>query len=227
MSTTFTTKSLIGGAFQLLLFPLALFLAAGTIFWPAAWIFLILFYGFAVITVHLLSRRNPALLEERMSLVGSGRRRGDKMLILLLVVSIAWLVLIPLDAVRFHWSQIPLWLQVVGALILSGSLALIHLAFRENAYLTPTVRIQNERGHAVVSTGLYQYIRHPMYAGCHLLFIGTPLLLGSLWGLVLAPVLIGLFFWRAVLEERVLRRELPGYEAYMAQVNYRFIPYVW
>lgn len=225
MSATFTTRSLIGGAFQLLLFPLVLFLAAGTIFWPVAWIFLILFYSFVVITVRLLSRRNPGLLEERMSL---GRaRQKDRMLILLLIVSIAWLILMPLDAVRFHWSQLPLWLQVVGAFMLSGSLVLIYLAFRQNAYLTPTVRIQEERGHTVVSTGLYHYIRHPMYAGCHLFFIGTPLLLGSLWGLLLAPVLIGLFFRRAVLEERVLRRELSGYELYMAQVNYRFIPYVW
>src|SRR5437660_6307008 len=135
MSTTFTKKSLLGGAFQLLLFPLVLFLAAGTIFWPAAWLFLILFYSFVVITVRLLSRRNPGLLEERMSLVRP--RQKDRMLILLLIVSVVWLILMPLDAARFHWSRLPLWLQVVGAFILSGSFVIIYLAFRENAYLTP------------------------------------------------------------------------------------------
>lgn len=222
-----TTKALLGGLFQVLLFPLVLFLAAGTIVWPAGWLFLLLFYGFVVITARMLFRRNPDLLGERMSMFSSNQKGQDGMFILLLVICIAWVVLMPLDAVRFHWSQMPFWLQAVGTIILVGSFALIYLAFRENAYLTPTVRIQEERGHTVVSTGLYRYIRHPMYAGCHLFFIGMPLLLGSLWGLLLAPVLIGLFFRRAVLEERVLRRELPGYELYMAQVNYRFIPHVW
>lgn len=222
-----TTKALLGGIFQLLLFPLALFLAAGTIFWSAGWIFLLLLYSFVIITARMLFRRNPGLLEERMSMFGPNQKGRDGMFLLLLVLCTAWVVLMPLDAVRFHWSQMPLWLQVVGAIILAGSFTLIYLAFRENAYLTPTVRIQEERGHTVVSTGLYRYMRHPMYAGCHLFFIGMPLLLGSLLGLVLAPILIGLFFRRAVLEERVLKKELPGYEAYMAEVSHRFIPYVW
>ncbi|HZO71884.1 MAG TPA: isoprenylcysteine carboxylmethyltransferase family protein [Ktedonobacteraceae bacterium] len=224
---TLTTKALLGGSFQLLLFPLALFLAAGTIFWSAGWIFLLLLYSFVIITARMLFRRNPGLLEERMSMFGPNQKGRDGMFLLLLVLCTAWVVLMPLDAVRFHWSQMPLWLQVVGAIILAGSFTLIYLAFRENAYLTPTVRIQEERGHTVVSTGLYRYMRHPMYAGCHLFFIGMPLLLGSLLGLVLAPILIGLFFRRAVLEERVLKKELPGYEAYMAEVSHRFIPYVW
>ena len=138
-----------------------------------------------------------------------------------------WLILMPLDAVRFHWSQMPVQLQGIGAIILIAAFTLIYLAFRENAYLTPTVRVQEERGHTVVSTGLYHYMRHPMYTGFHLFFIGTALLLGSALGFLLALVLIALFFRRAVLEERVLRKELPGYEAYMAQVNHRFIPYIW
>ncbi len=158
---------------------------------------------------------------------GPNQKGRDGMFVLLLVICMLWVILMPLDAVRFHWSQMPLWLQVAGAIILAGSFTLIYQAFRENSYLTPTVRIQEERGHTVVSTGLYRYIRHPMYAGCHLFFIGMPLLLGSLLGLVLAPILIGLFFRRAVLEERVLKKELPGYEAYMVEVSHRFIPYVW
>jgi len=132
-----------------------------------------------------------------------------------------------LDAVRFHWLQVPLWLQVVGALVLFGSFAIMYLAFRENAYLTPTVRIQQEREHAVVSTGPYRYVRHPMYTGFHLFFIGMPLLLGSTFGLVLSLILIGLVVRRAVLEEHLLREDLPGYDAYMTQVTSRFIPHVW
>ena len=226
MSKTLTTQALVGGVIQLLLFPLVLFLAAGTLAWPAGWIFLILFYSFVVVTVRLLSRHNSGLLEERMSVFKPNPKR-DTMFLLLCAVSLVWLVVMPLDAVRFHWSQVPLWLQVVGTLVLVGSFACMYLAFRENAYLTPTVRIQEERGHAVVSTGPYRYVRHPMYTGFHLFFVGMPLLLGSAFGLLLALVLIGLFVRRAVLEERLLREDLPGYDAYMAQVTSRFIPHVW
>lgn len=226
MSKTLTTQALVGGVIQLLLFPLVLFLAAGTLAWPAGWIFLILFYSFVVVAVRLLSRHNPGLLEERMSVFKPNPKR-DTMFLLLSAVSLVWLVVMPLDAVRFHWSQVPLWLQVVGTLVLAGSFACMYLAFRENAYLTPTVRIQEERGHAVVSTGPYRYVRHPMYTGFLLFFVGMPLLLGSAFGLLLALVLIGLVVRRAVLEERLLREDLPGYDAYMAQVTSRFIPHVW
>ncbi len=226
MSKILTAKALVGGIIQLLLFPLILFLAAGTLVWPAGWIFLILFYSFVIITVRLLSRHNPALLEERMS-VFKPSSKPDIMFLLVGVVSFIWLVVMPLDAVRFHWSQVPLWLQAVGALALIGSFAFMYLAFRENSYLTPTVRIQEERGQAVVSTGPYRYVRHPMYTGFHLFFIGLPLLLGSAFGLLLGLVLIGLIVRRAVLEEHLLREDLPGYDAYMAQVTSRFIPHVW
>ena len=121
----------------------------------------------------------------------------------------------------------PRVLQVVGAVTLVASFLLISLTFRENAFLSPTVRIQQERGQTVISTGPYHFVRHPMYAGGLLLFLGTPLLLGSWYGLVLVLVLIPAGAMRAVLEERVLREELPGYATYMAQVKYRLIPFVW
>jgi protein-S-isoprenylcysteine O-methyltransferase Ste14 len=139
----------------------------------------------------------------------------------------AWLVLMPLDAVRFHWSQMPLVLQIVGAIALLVSFLILSLTFRENSFLSPTVRIQEERGQTVISTGPYHYVRHPMYAGGLLLFLGTPLLLGSWYGLLLYLVLIPAVAVRAIPEERVLRAELPGYAAYMTQVKYRLIPYVW
>ena len=139
---------------------------------------------------------------------------------------LAWLVLMPLDAVRFRWSQMPGWLQVVGAVLLLCSLYLFFLTFRENPYLSPAVRIQPERGQTVISTGPYRYVRHPMYAGVIPFVVGTTFLLGSWYGLLGLIIVVGIAF-RAVREERVLRLELPGYEAYMARVKYRLIPYVW
>jgi protein-S-isoprenylcysteine O-methyltransferase Ste14 len=139
----------------------------------------------------------------------------------------AWLALMPLDAVRYHWSQIPIVLQVVGFMVLVTAFIVISLTFRENAFLSPTVRVQHERGQTVITTGAYRYVRHPMYASGLLLCLGTPLLLGSWYGLLVVVILVLVIAVRVVLEERVLHDELPGYAAYMEQVRYRLIRYLW
>jgi protein-S-isoprenylcysteine O-methyltransferase Ste14 len=207
---------------------LALFLPAGTIAWPVGWIDLILLYGWLLVGIVLLLKYNPGLLQERLRLSQPNQKAWDKVFLLLYELFLfAWLVLMPLDAVRFHWSRMPLLLQVIGAVALVGSFFLISLTFRENSFLSPMVRIQEERNQTVISSGPYHYVRHPMYAGGLLLFLGTPLLLGSWYGLLLFLLFIPGIAVRAVLEERVLRKELPGYDAYMAQIKYRLIPYVW
>ena len=121
----------------------------------------------------------------------------------------------------------PEWLQIVGAFVLLGSFYLFYRTFRENPYLSPVVRIQKDRGQTVVTTGPYNYVRHPMYSGFLLFVIGTSLMLGSLYGLIFGLLLVGVAGWRAVMEERTLKKELRGYDAYMAQVKYRLIPYLW
>ncbi|HEY7417241.1 MAG TPA: isoprenylcysteine carboxylmethyltransferase family protein [Ktedonobacteraceae bacterium] len=208
---------------------LPLFLAAGTLAWPAGWINLILLYGWLLIGIVLLLRYNPGLLAERLNTSPTNQKTWDKVFFLVFYLFFfGWLVLMPLDAVRFHWSQMPLVLQVVGGIALVVSFVLISLVFRENSYLSGVVRIQEERGHTVITTGPYRYVRHPMYAGGLLLFLGTPLLLGSWYGLLLALVMVLIIgLGRIALEERTLREELPGYDAYMKQVKYRLIPYVW
>jgi protein-S-isoprenylcysteine O-methyltransferase Ste14 len=221
-------KSHMWFAVSLLFMAASLFLPAGTLAWPAGWIFLILLHGWLLIGIGLLLKHNPSLLEERLRFSQSNQKVWDKVFIILYqLFLLAWLVLMPLDAVKYHWSQIPIMLQVVGVMLLITSFIIISLTFRENAFLSPTVRVQLERGQTVISTGPYRYVRHPMYAGGLLLFLGTPLLLGSWYGLLLVVLLILVVAVRAVLEERVLRDELPGYAAYMKQVKYRLIPYVW
>jgi len=210
-------------------FSLALFLPAGTISWPAGWAFLILFFGFVIAISLWLLRHNPGLLIERMTGAGKPDQKAwDKVFHLLAGVGFfSWLVLMALDAVRFRWSQMPLPLQGAGAFLLLASFALFFLTFRENAYLSPAVRVQSDRGQVVVSTGPYRHVRHPMYAAFILFALGTTLLLGSWYGLLLALVLIVMVAWRSVREERTLREELPGYVEYMATVKYRLIPYLW
>jgi protein-S-isoprenylcysteine O-methyltransferase Ste14 len=211
------------------IFALALFLAAGTALWPAGWAFLVLFFGFTFALSRWLLKHNPGLLTERMTGIGKpNQKTWDKVFYVgANLIFLAWLVLMPLDAVRFHWSQMALFLQVVGVLLLLCSFYLFFLTFRENAYLSPAVRVQTEREQTVVSTGPYRYVRHPMYATALLFLVSTTFLLGSWYGLFLRLLLFVGIARRAVQEERMLRAELPGYEEYMAQVKYRFIPYVW
>jgi protein-S-isoprenylcysteine O-methyltransferase Ste14 len=226
---TVNIKALVGLFIsQFLFFTLPLFLAAGTLAWPAAWIFLILWFGFSLAFTLWLFRYNPSLLKERMTITRPDQKAWDKVwMALISIVSIVWLVLMPLDAVRFHWSQVPLFLRVVGTIILLYSFYLSYVTLRENSYLSPMARIQRDRGQTVVSTGPYHYVRHPLYAAALLFLLGTTLLLGSWYGLLWGLILAGMFAGRAILEERMLKEELEGYDTYMAQVKYRLIPYIW
>lgn len=225
---TLALKAFTWLVFGVVITALPLFLAAGTVLWPAGWIYLILLYGWLLIGILLLLKYNPGLLAERINISPPNQKAWDKVFVLLLnVFFFAWVVLMPFDAVRFHWSQMPLWLQVVGGIALVVSFVLMSLTFRENSYLSATVRVQEERGQTVISTGPYHLVRHPMYAGGLFMFLGTPLLLGSWYGLLLFVLFLPALLVRTVLEERMLRQELAGYEDYIKQVKYRLVPYIW
>jgi protein-S-isoprenylcysteine O-methyltransferase Ste14 len=219
-------KALLWQAITFLVMGLALFVPAGTASWFAAWAYLILFFVYGASLTLWLLRHDPGLLEERMGV--RPQKAWDKVFIaVLFVVFLVWLVLMPLDAVRFQWSRMAAWLQVVGAIVLLFSYYIFYLTDRENPYLSGVVRVQKDRGQTVVSTGPYRHVRHPMYAGGFLYFLGTALFLGSWYGVLFGPVFAGMLAVRAVLEERLLREQLKGYDAYMARVKYRFIPHVW
>jgi protein-S-isoprenylcysteine O-methyltransferase Ste14 len=97
----------------------------------------------------------------------------------------------------------------------------------ENSFAAPVVKVQRERGHHVISSGPYAWVRHPMYSGGILFCVGIPLLLGSWWGLVISPVFAVLFAVRAGIEERELIAGLPGYGDYATRVRYRLLPGIW
>jgi len=210
-------------------FAALLFVCAGTLLWPAGWAFMALFFGFALAIVLWLARKEPELLAERMSSpMQSGQPLWDKVFVVaVMVLFVAWLIVMPLDAVRFGYSEVPGWLQIFGALGVVLSFYIMFLTFRENAYLAMVVKVQQERGQSVVSTGPYRYVRHPMYASTLLFFPGSALLLGSWWGLMFCTVLLGLLVWRIPLEERMLENGLDGYDEYERNVRYRLIPHVW
>lgn len=210
-------------------FGLVLFLTAGTVLWLAGWAFLLLFFVFTLALSLWLLKHNPGLLTERMTGIGKpDQKTWDKVFYAgANLLFLSWLVLMPLDGVRFHWSRMPFFLQVVGVLLLLSSFYFFFIVFRENSYLSPAVRIQTDREQTVVSTGPYGYVRHPMYATALLFLFGVNLLLGSWYGFILLLLLFVGIALRAVQEERALKAELSGYEEYMTQVKYRFIPYVW
>jgi protein-S-isoprenylcysteine O-methyltransferase Ste14 len=141
---------------------------------------------------------------------------------------ILWNVGMPLDARRYRFSPpFPWAVEALGVALLFAASFFLFRAFTDNTFLSPVVRIQSERQHHVVSTGVYGFVRHPMYLGAFALFFGAPLLLGSLFGIGIA-VLIGIVtVLRIVNEERVLVRDLPGYDEYRRQVRYRLLPGIW
>lgn len=211
-----------------IVFAMALFIPAGAITWVAGWIFLALFFGFTLSIFTWLYRHNPGLLRERMRLGTSDQQAWDKMLFpLIQAYLLIWLVFMSLDAARFHWSSVPSWLQGAGAMILLCSFYILFLTFRENSYLSPVIRIQDERGQTVISTGPYHYVRHPMYSAILIFIVGTSLLLGSAYGVLVGLLGMLMLARRAVLEEYTLSKELPGYAAYKEKVRYRLIPLIW
>ncbi|WP_028224017.1 methyltransferase family protein [Paraburkholderia ferrariae] len=206
-----------------------LFGAAGTLAWLAAWLWLAEFAAASLWIGLWLARVDPGLLAERLSpYAARGQSTWDR--VFMIAVSVgwcAWLVLIGADAVRFGASHVPLWLRVAGAAAIFLCIYLTRGVFAANRYASPVVAIQRERGHALTDTGPYAHIRHPMYAYALLLIAGTPLMLGSWWGLACVPFMMAAIGWRAVKEERTLAEGLPGYRDYMQRVRYRFLPGVW
>jgi protein-S-isoprenylcysteine O-methyltransferase Ste14 len=207
-----------------------LFGAAGTLAWPAAWWFLIE-VGVLSLWIGLwLARHDPGLLAERLRPFVRGQQtRWDRLfMIAAALLWCGWLIVMGLDAMRFRWSApLPVALVSLGSLCVFLCIFMCRFVFRANSYASPIVKVQSERGHKVIDTGPYAHVRHPMYSAALLMFVGTPLLLGSWWGLALAPVMAFAIGWRAVREERLLAAQLDGYKAYMTRVRYRFVPLIW
>jgi protein-S-isoprenylcysteine O-methyltransferase Ste14 len=205
-----------------------LFQAAGTLSWPGAWVFLVVMVGLSLTLGLSLARRDPGLVNERLRPpIQKNQAAADKVLLTALLLAIfGWQALMGLDF-RFGWSAVPVWAQVIGAAVLLLGIWISYRTMLENSFAAPVVKIQDERGHRVIATGPYSYVRHPMYAGAILFFAGTTLLLGSWWGLATVPVFVVLLAVRIFIEERTLRTGLWGYDDYAAHVRYRLIPLVW
>ena len=205
-----------------------MFVSAGTLHWWGAWVYLMLMIALSLTLGVSLARRDPGLMNERLSPpIQRDQAAADKVLLSILLVAIfAWLGLMGLDF-RYGWSAVPSWLLAIGGVVLLVGIWICYLTMLENSFAAPVVKIQGERGQHVITTGPYSYVRHPMYAGAILYFAGTALLLGSWWGLASVVLFIVLLAIRIFIEEQALRTGLQGYDDYAANARYRLIPLVW
>jgi protein-S-isoprenylcysteine O-methyltransferase Ste14 len=205
-----------------------LFLAAGRLDWTAGWVYLGMNFITQALSAMVLLPRRPDMLAER-SKVREGTKGWDRVLAPAIVIfgTLTVLVTAGLDA-RFGWSA-PIGSGLWGAALALafGSQMFVLWAMASNPFFAATVRIQDERGHRVVSSGPYRFVRHPGYLGSLIYNLAIPLVLGSLWTFLPALLTIVLLAIRTRLEDRTLQAELPGYSEYQAVVRHRLIPGVW
>ncbi len=212
------------------IFGTLLFLPAGTLEWWRAWVFLgVVFVCYVVMAISIFPGREDLLNERFKPPIQKGQPFADKIILILFIFAFLGLtVFIPLDVFRLHLLPNP------GTLVSSLGLALfvagwwiISFAMKENSFAVLVVKHQEERQQTVVATGVYSIVRHPMYAGAVLLMIGMPLWLESYAAGLVAIAPIGLLAIRIRVEERLLERELKGYDAYTKRVRYRLLPFLW
>jgi protein-S-isoprenylcysteine O-methyltransferase Ste14 len=205
-----------------------LFLSAGRLDWVWGWIYVGVFVAFDLATALVLIPTSPELLAERAD-IQEGTKGWDKVLVRLAAAYLpmtSWVVA-GLDE-RFAWSApLSLGLQVAALALTMLGYAVVVWAMAANAFFSTTVRIQEERDHAVATGGPYRCVRHPGYVGAILFTLAVPIMLGSWWALIPAGLAALLYVVRTALEDRTLQAELPGYAEYVQQTCYRLLPGVW
>jgi len=211
----------------LVLFPIFicvfLFLPAGSFKFWEGWVYSATIFIPMVLTVSYLLKKDPALLERRMKL----KEKEKKQKIIVKIFRLPFIIgfLIPAFDYRFNWSEVSPVIVVLANVMVFLGYYIVFLVFKENTYTSRIVEV--EKGQKVITTGPYAIVRHPMYAGSILMFLFTPLALGSWWALIVFIFLPLILIIRTLNEENVLSRDLPGYKEYCEKTRYRLIPYIW
>jgi len=213
-----------------LLIPLVLFICGGNLAWWQAWLYSILILATGIGGRIWAEQRHPGLTAERQDKdIFQNAKAWDKVLAPLMAVSVVFpmVIVAGLDH-RYNWSpEFPLWLSVVGFIIIAFGYAFAAWALAENRFFYSVVCIQTDRGHVVCDTGPYRFVRHPGYAGNILPLFGIVLALGSVWTLIPAAMASTITVIRTVLEDQTLQKELPGYRDHAQHVRYRLIPRIY
>jgi protein-S-isoprenylcysteine O-methyltransferase Ste14 len=230
MTRKFVRRLILGTFWNSLVYGVALFGGAGTLDWWRAWVVVGMIAAGTVLTMLLVFRTRPDLLEERMrGMVQKGQPMVDRLIVLpFMVVYGLSIAFIGLDVFRLQLLPKPsVAVSSLGLVLIVAGWWIIALVFRENSFAAPVVKHQAEREHKVVDTGVYSVVRHPMYAGIFIFNVGIAFWLASYAGAIAALVPMAFLAVRIVFEERFLRQQLTGYQAYTEKVRYRLIPLVW
>jgi protein-S-isoprenylcysteine O-methyltransferase Ste14 len=217
-----TASSVVGLAILALL----LFLPAGTLNYWQAWAFIATTLVATIFPSIYIARTNPAALQRRMH----AGPRAEARILQKIVITGAFLGLFGMLAFsaydhRMGWSSVPDWVCLLGDVLVATGLGIAMLVVIQNGYAAATVTV--ETGQQVVSTGVYTFVRHPMYVGNVIMMVGVPLALGSYWGLLFVLPGVAALVFRIRDEETMLSQELAGYREYAHQVRYRLLPSVW
>ena len=227
---TMTPSQWIGLILFYLLIPLMLLVCGGDFGWWQAWGYSLLIVAAGLGGRIWAERRHPGLLAERQNMEKvQSAKAWDKVLAPLMALSVSFpLVIVAGLDHRFGWSPVfPLWLIMLGFLLISLGYAFAAWALIENRFFSSVVRIQVDRGHVVCDSGPYRIVRHPGYAGNILPLLGIVLALSSMWTLIPAAVALIIAVIRTVLEDQTLQEELPGYRDYAQRVRYRLMPWIY
>jgi protein-S-isoprenylcysteine O-methyltransferase Ste14 len=202
------------------------FVPAGTIDYWQGWLYLVTFTGASLLASIYLIQNDPALLVRRMKGGPTAEKRPvQKIIMLLASLGFIGLLVVPALDYRFKWSTVPLFVEILGDVLVAIGFYFIYRVYKENTFSSATIEV-SENQH-VVSTGPYATVRHPMYASAFLYVAGTSLALGSYWGLLAAAFVMASVIWRLLDEEKFLATNLPGYTEYQKKVRYRLVPRVW
>ena len=227
---TVSPRQWIGSVVVYLSMPLVLLVCGGDFGWWQAWVYSLLIVAAGIGGRIWAERRHPGLLAERQNIEKiQSAKAWDKVLAPLMALSVVFpLVIVAGLDHRRGWSPVfPLWLIVLGFILITLGYAFAAWAFVENRFFSSVVRIQVERGHVVCDSGPYRIVRHPGYAGNILPPLGIVLALGSVWTIIPAVAALIIAVIRTALEDRTLQEELPGYRDYTRRVRYRLIPGVY
>lgn len=223
---TLNARAWLGLAFLALAMGLLLFVSAGTVNYRQAWIYLAIFFGAAALTTVYLMRTDPALLHRRLKGGPTAETRpAEKVIMLATSAGFVALLVVPALDHRYGWSAVPIYGIALGDTLVAIGFYLIFLVYKENSFTSATIEVSVDQ--KVISTGPYAVVRHPMYASALLYLVGTPVALGSFWGLIPLASMVPFLIWRLFDEERLLSERLPGYVEYQRKVRHRLLPGIW
>ncbi len=200
-----------------------LFVSAGSLRYWNAWLYLAALLIPMLFALSYLLIKDPLLLEKRMRLREKEKRQKRYAVISPVFFVIAFAV--PGLDYRYDWSDVPNWLVAVSTVLMVSGYAMFMMAMRQNSYASRVIEIQEDQ--RLIDTGLYSFVRHPMYLAAIILYLFSPLVLGSFYGLIPMALLPVILAYRIKNEEEVLLRGLKGYEEYMRRVKFRLLPHVW